>query len=85
MDKYFLAIMGLIIFSILVILYIRISGKSFSGKINPQNPEKDNLNNLNRNPQVGNSDSLEYDSFLKASDPLLHLKHLKPSDFTLLE
>jgi hypothetical protein len=75
MNKYFLAIIALIIFSIIFILYIRISARISQNSDSEENPQ-------NQSPKVGDDDSTNYDN---VSDPLSHLKSLKSSDFTLLE
>ena len=80
MDKYFLTTITLIIFSIILIMYVRISDRFF----------KDN--STNQKPVVGGDDSASYDNISKSkfipNDPLSHLKssnHPTASDFTLLE
>lgn len=70
MDKYLLAIIALIIFSILVILYVRISGKNTENLPLEKKSESED-------------DSKSYDEVVNTkSDPL---SHLKADDFTLLE
>lgn len=83
MDKYFLTTITLIIFSIIFIMYVRLSARIL----------KDDSNESK--PVVGDDDSACYDSVSKSkfitNDPLAHLKssnasnYLNPSDFTLLE
>ena len=85
MSPYFLTIIALIIFSIIIILYLRISAK-----ISKISDPEDALNASNI--KEGDNDSDNYDSVSKSkfisNDPLSHLKssnHPTASDFTLLE
>jgi len=69
MDKYFLATISLIIFSIIVVVYFRIS-QNLLIKTNNSKEEK-----------ASEDDSERYDN-VDTSDPLAHLK---ADDFTFLE
>ncbi len=75
MDKYLLAIIGIIVFSILVILFVKISSKfaeviALEIDVNSEDGE-DKSTMIKDNNNVGDN-----------TDPL---SHLKSDDFTLLE
>jgi hypothetical protein len=81
MDQYFLAIIGIIIFSLVVIFYIRISTKINSFSDDKTKIEDHEPNDSNKYDNVDKND-LNSPNSSDSSDPL---RHLKSSDFTLLE
>jgi len=82
MDKYLIAIIALIIFSIFIILFVRISSKIFNKTSQDSKLLMgDDSNNYDNTANAGLLSHLKPDLSLKP-DPLVDLKS---SDFTLLE